>query len=287
MADAGVFRIGGELEVPRLGFGAMRLTGPGVWGEPLDPEQARRVLRRLRELGVRLIDTADSYGPDVSERLIGEELGGRSDVVVATKAGFVRPTANDYSVCGDPEYLRRAAEASRDRLKVERIDLWQLHHIDRTRPQQIQFEAIAKLIADGVIRFAGLCNVTVAEIEAARTIFPVATVQNRYNLIDRGSEAVLDHCEAQGIGFMPWSPLASGLFARPGSPLEAAAQALGATAGQVALAWLLRRSPVMLPIPGASSVAHLEENAAAASITLTDKAFAALDARGREVWARR
>jgi pyridoxine 4-dehydrogenase len=285
--EAGTFRIGGALEVPRLGFGAMHLTGPGLWGEPLDPSEARRLLGRLPELGVVLIDTADSYGPGVSERLIGETLGRCGDVLIATKAGFVRPNAQDFSVCGDPAYLRRCAEESRERLRVERIDLWQLHHLDPSWPAGIQFEAIARMLQDGVIRHAGLCNVTVDEIEAARAVFPVATVQNRYNLIDRGSEAVLDYCEAHAIGFIPWQPLAAGAFAGPGSALAAAGQALGATAGQVALAWLLKRSPVMLPIPGTSRVAHLEDNAAAATLRLPDKAFAALDARGREAWARR
>jgi pyridoxine 4-dehydrogenase len=278
------FSIGGDLDVCRLGFGAMHLTGPGLWGEPEDPDEARRVLRRLPELGVDLIDTADSYGPAVSERLIGEELGGRADIVVATKAGFVRPTANDYSVCGDPDYLRRSAEASRARLSVDRIALWQLHHIDPTRPHADQFNAIARLIEDGVIRHAGLCNVTVAEIEAARGYFPVATVQNRYNLIDRASEAVLDHCEAHGIGFIPWYPLASGLLTRAGATLAPIAAAQGATPAQVALAWLLQRSPVMLPIPGTRRAEHLEANAAALNLHLSKDEFATLDAKGKAAW---
>ncbi len=282
---ANTFRIGGEVEVNRLGFGAMRLTGPGVWGEPEDIDEARCILRRLPELGLNLVDTADSYGPDVSERLIGEELGGRDDTIVTTKAGFVRPTANDYSVCGDPAYLRRQAEASRARLGVARIALWQLHHIDRARPASEQFEAVAQMIADGVIWHAGLCNVTVAEIEAARAYFPVATVQNRYNIIDRASEAVLDYCEANSIGFMPWSPLAEGLLNRAGAVLGPVAEAHGATPGQVALAWLLKRSPVMLPIPGTGKLAHLEANAGAWNVSLTDAEFAHIDEAGKRAWA--
>lgn len=281
-----MFNIAGNLEVPRLGLGAIWLTGPGVWGEPEDPDAARAVLRRAQELGVRLIDTADSYGPGVSERLIGEELAGER-VIVATKAGFVRRTADDYAPCGDPEHLRRQAEESRERLRVEKIDLWQLHRIDPARPMGQQFEAIARLIDDGVIRYAGLCNVSVAEIEEARRYFPVATVQNRYNLIDREHEAVLDWCEANGVGFIPWYPMAAGMFARQGSPLEVVAQRLGVTAAQVALAWLLKRSHVMLPIPGTSRVEHLEENWGAANVDLPDAAFKALDDRGRAAWAAR
>jgi aryl-alcohol dehydrogenase-like predicted oxidoreductase len=287
MEVASRFRIGGELEVNRLGFGAMRLCGPGLWGEPDDPDEACRILRRAPELGVELIDTADSYGPAVSERLIGEALGARPGLVVATKAGFVRPNANDYSICGDPDYLRRSAEASRERLRVERIDLWQLHRIDPARPRMTQFKAIARMIDEGVIRHAGLSEVSVADIEAAQRFFSVATVQNRYSLVDRGSEAVLDYCEANGIGFIPWYPLASGLLARPGSTLEAVGKAHGATAPQTALAWLLRRSPVMLPIPGTATLAHLEENCGAAAIRLSDEAFEMLDAKGRAAWASR
>ncbi len=282
-----LFNIGGEIAVPRLGYGAMHLCGRGIWGEPADADEARRVLRRLPDLGVGLIDTADSYGPGVSERLIGEELGGRAGIVIATKGGFVRSDPNRHHPCGDPEHLRRSAEESRERLRVERIDLWQLHHIDPSRPAAVQFEAIARLISDGVIRHGGVCNVSLAQLEIARSIFPVATVQNRYNLIDREHEPLLDWCEANGVGFIPWYPLATGVFARAGSPLEAVGKALGATAGQVALAWLLKRSPVMLPIPGTASVAHLEENAGAARVELTDQQFAALDAHGRAAWTQR
>jgi pyridoxine 4-dehydrogenase len=286
-AAAGRFRIGGDLDVCRLGFGAMRITGKGIWGEPEDIEEARRVLRRLPELGVDFIDTADSYGPEVSERLIREELHPYKGMVVATKAGFVRPGPDNWSINGDPAYLRRAAEASAERLGVERIDLWQLHRIDPARPKQVQFEAIAKMVADGLIRHVGLSEVKVADIEAAGRFFPVATVQNRYNLVDRGSEDVLAHCEANGIGFIPWYPLAAGLLNRQGSVLDAVARAHAATPGQIALAWVLKRSPVMLPIPGTGKVKHLEENVAAASIRLTDEEFKTLDAKGREAWQKR
>jgi pyridoxine 4-dehydrogenase len=286
-AASGRFRIGGELAVNRLGFGAMRITGKGVWGEPEDIDEARRVLRRLPELGVDFIDTADSYGPDVSERLIREELHPYEGMVVATKAAFVRPGPDNWSVNGDPAYLRRATEASLERLGVERIDLWQLHRIDPSRPRQAQFEAIARMISDGLIRHAGLSEVSVDDIEAASRVFPVATVQNRYNLVDRGSEAVLEHCEKNGIGFIPWYPLAAGMLNRQGSVLDTVAKAHGATPGQIALAWALKRSPVMLPIPGTGKVAHLEENVAAAAIALTEEEFATLDAKGREAWEKR
>jgi aryl-alcohol dehydrogenase-like predicted oxidoreductase len=281
---ASTFRIGGELEVNRLGFGAMHLTGPGIWGEPADVDEARRILRRAPDLGINLIDTADSYGPEVSERLIGEDLGGRDDIVVATKAGFVRPTADQYSVCGDPDYLRRSAEASRARLCVDRIALWQLHHPDPARPLEKQFEAIARMLEDGVIRHAGLCNVNIPEIEVARRYFPVATVQNRYNLVQRASEPVLDYCTANGIGFMPWSPLATGVLGCAGAALAPFAKAYDATAAEVVLAWLLQRSPVMLPIPGTKSLAHLEANAGAARLRLSEEDFAILDDKGKAAW---
>lgn len=284
---AGTFRIGGDMEVNRMGFGAMRITGKGVWGDPEDPAEARAVLRRLPELKVDFVDTADSYGPEVSENLIREVLHPYTGIVVATKAGFIRPGPDNWSVSGDPAYLRQACEGSLKRLGVERIDLWQLHRIDPKRPREAQFEAIAKMLADGLIRHAGLSEVSVEEIEAARRYFPVATVQNRYNLVDRGSEEVLDYCEANGIGFIPWYPLAAGMLNRQGSVLDAVAQAHGATPGQIALAWCLKRSPVMLPIPGTGKVKHLEENVAAASIALTDEEFAGLDKAGREAWKQR
>lgn len=272
------FHIGGDLAVNRLGFGAMRVTGRGVWGPPADRAEALRVLRRLPDLGVDFIDTADSYGPDVSEELLREALHPYEGVLVATKGGLMRPGPDQWTPNGRPEYLIAQARKSLTKLGVERIDLWQLHRIDPRVPRDEQFGAVRQLIDDGVIRHAGLSEVGVDDIEAARRNFPVATVQNRYNLADRGSEAVLAHCERHGIGFIPWYPLAAGDLARAGSPLEAAARHHGATPGQIALAWLLRRSPVMLPIPGTSRVAHLEQNVGAAAITLTDAEYAAIDA---------
>ena len=284
MSDAkqsAVFAIGGALTVHRLGFGAMRVTGRGIWGEPADRAEALRVLRRLPELGVDFVDTADSYGPDVSELIIREALHPYPGMVIATKGGLTRSGPNLWTPLGRPEYLVQQALKSRRNLGVETIDLWQLHRIDSKVPRKEQFDAIRSLIDDKVIRFAGLSEVSVEEIEAASKVFPVATVQNRYNLADRDSEAVLDYCESKGIGFIPWFPLAAGDLAGPGSALAATARAHGATPGQVALAWLLKRSPVMLPIPGTSKVAHLEENVAAAGLTLSDAEFAALDRAAR------
>ena len=266
----------------RLGFGAMRITGPGVWGEPEDRAEALRTLRRLPALGVNFIDTADSYGPDVSEELIREALHPYgADLLIATKAGLVRTGPNRWIPLGRPDYLIQQAHKSRRRLGVEQIGLWQLHRIDPTVPRDEQFGAIKSLLDDGVIRHAGLSEVSVEDIEAASKVFKVATVQNRYNLVDRHSEAVLAYCEQHGIGFIPWFPLAAGDLARPGGVLDAVAQRHGATPGQIALAWLLKRSPVMLPIPGTAKVAHLEENMAAARIALSDADFAALDAAGK------
>jgi len=273
---SGVFKIGGALPVHRLGFGAMRITGRGIWGEPEDRAEALRVLRRLPEIGVNFIDTADSYGPNVSEKLIREALAPYPGLVVATKAGLTRSGPDKWTPRGDPEYLVKQAHASRERLGVEIIDLWQLHRIDSHTPREEQFAAIKSLIDAKVVRHAGLSEVSVAEIEAAAKVFPVATVQNKYNLGDRASEAVLDYCERNGIGFIPWYPLAAGNLARPGGALDRVAHAHKATPGQIALAWLLKRSPVMLPIPGTSKVAHLEENAKAAEITLSEEEFAAL-----------
>ncbi|USI74929.1 aldo/keto reductase [Sphingomonas morindae] len=276
---SGQFALGGDLPVTRLGFGAMRITGPGVWGEPEDRDAALRVLRRLPELGVDLIDTADSYGPYVSETLIGETLAPYDGLTIATKGGLVRYPNNPspWPQIGDPHYLRQCVHMSLRRLKLERLDLWQLHRIDPKVPQDEQFGAIRAFLDEGLIRHAGLSQVSVETIEAARRIFPVATVQNRYNLADRADEDVLDYCEAHGIGFIPWFPLAAGDLAKPGGAVDRIAQAHGATPGQIALAWLLRRSPVMLPIPGTGNVAHLEENVAAASIRLSDEDFATLD----------
>jgi len=282
---SGEFLLGGEISVHRLGFGAMRLTGPGVWGEPEDREEALRVLRRLPEIGVNFIDTADSYGPFVSEDLIAEALAPYRGLTIATKGGLVRPgrTEGQWPQVGDPNYLGQAVRLSLRRLKVERIDLWQLHRIDPKLPAEGQFETIRSFIDQGFIRYAGLSQVSVAEIEDARKIFPVATVQNRYNLTDRADEDVLEYCEANGIGFMPWFPLAAGELAKPGGIVDSIARTHGATPGQIALAWLLRRSPVMLPIPGTSRVSHLEENVAAAAITLTDEEFGQLDAASRSL----
>ncbi len=272
---SGQFRIGGEIEVNRLGFGAMRLTGPGIWGEPEDRDEAIRVLQRLPEIGVNLIDTADSYGPFVSEDIIAEALAPYRGLIIATKGGLVRPgrTEGQWPQIGDPNYLGQAVRMSLRRLKIDRIDLWQLHRIDPKVPAVEQFEAIRSFIDEGFIRYAGLSQVTVEEIEAARKIFPVATVQNRYNLTDRADEDVLNYCEANGIGFIPWFPLAAGALAQSGGIVDTLAKAKGATPAQIALAWILRRSPVMLPIPGTSQVAHLEENVAAATITLSNEEF--------------
>jgi aryl-alcohol dehydrogenase-like predicted oxidoreductase len=280
-AKSGTFKIGGDIEVHRLGFGAMRVTGAGIWGAPADRAEAIRTLRRVPELGIDFIDTADSYGPDVSEQLIRESLFPYDGILIATKAGFTRPGPNAWKMDGRPEYLRQQALKSRRQLGVEQIGLWQLHRIDPKVPAGEQFDAVKSLIDDGVIRHAGLSEVSVADIEAAAKVFPVATVQNRYNLVDRGNEAVLDHCEKHGIGFIPWYPLAAGDLAKPGSLLDSVARRHGATPGQIALAWVLKRSPVMLPIPGTSKVAHLEENVAAADIELSDDEFADLDRAGR------
>ena len=276
-SQSGRFRVGGAFEVNRLGFGAMRIVGRGVWGPPADRAEALRTLRRLPELEVDLIDTADSYGPDFSEELIREALHPYGNIHVATKGGLTRTGPNVWIPLGRPEYLIQQAHTSRWRLGVETIDLWQLHRIDPKVPADEQFDAIRTLIARGVARCAGLSEVGVDEIEAASKYFPVATVQNRYNLGDRASEAVLDYCEEKGIGFIPWYPLNAGALARPGSALDAIAHKHRATPGQIALAWLLKRSPVMLPIPGTGKVAHLEENVGAAAISLTDGEFATLD----------
>jgi len=278
---SGTFRIGGGITVNRLGFGAMRLTGAGVWGEPADRAECLRTLRRLPELDVTLVDTADSYGPDVSEHLVHEALHPYGNILVATKGGLTRTGPGEWHPVGRPEYLRQQALMSLRFLWLEQIGLWQLHKIDPKIPRDEQFGAIKSLLGDGLVRYAGLSNVSVEEIEAARQVFPVATVQNRFNLTDRTSEGVLDYCEAQGIGFIPWFPLASGSLAKPGPLLDGVAKAHHASPGQVALAWLLRRSPVLLPIPGTSRVAHLEQNVAAADIVLSDDEFLALDREGR------
>ncbi|AGS20321.1 aldo/keto reductase [Rhizobium etli] len=284
-AKSGTFKIGGEIEVNRLGFGAMRVTGKGIWGEPEDHAESIRTLRRLPELGVNFIDTADSYGPDVSEWLIKEALhpyGGKS--VVATKGGLTRHGPDIWLPVGRPEYLIQQAHKSLRNLGVERIDLWQLHRIDAKVPAREQFDAIRSLLHAGLIRHAGLSEVSVAEIEAASKHFKVATVQNRYNLVDRTSEDVLDYCAKHNIGFIPWYPLAAGDLAKSGSLLDTIAKKHNAAPSQIALAWVLKRSPVMLPIPGTSKVKHLEENVAAVDISLSDEEFSALDAEGRKAF---
>ncbi|RWR06362.1 oxidoreductase [Sinirhodobacter populi] len=274
---SGQFRIGG-ITINRLGYGAMRITGPGIWGPPADRKAALATLRRLPELGVDFIDTADSYGPDVSEELIREALHPYDGLLIATKGGLTREGPDRWTPNGRPEYLIERAKGSLRKLGVDRIDLWQLHRIDPKVPRDEQFGAIRHLLDEEIIANAGLSEVSVAEIEAAGKVFPVATVQNRYNLIDRSSEAVLAHCTAHGIGFIPWFPLAAGELARPGAVVDRIAKARGATGGQVALAWLLQRSPVILPIPGTASTAHLEENVAAAGLSLAPEEVAALDA---------
>jgi pyridoxine 4-dehydrogenase len=280
-AQSGRFRIGNAFEVNRLGFGAMRVVGAGIWGPPPDRAEALRTLRRLPDLGVDFIDTADSYGPDFSEDLIREALHPYGGIRVATKGGLARTGPNVWIPLGRPEYLIQQAHKSRWRLGVETIDLWQLHRIDPKVPANEQFDAIRSLIRDKVIRCAGLSEVSVSEIEAASKVFSVATIQNRYNLTDRTSEAALDFCARHNIGFIPWAPLSAGEFGHEGSALDTIARKHKASPGQIALAWLLKRSPVMLPIPGTGKVAHLEENVGAAAIKLSDEEFATLDRAGR------
>ena len=275
--QSGTFSVGGDLPVVRLGYGAMRLTGPGIWGEPRDRREAVQVLRRALELGVSFVDTADSYGPYVSEELIAEALHPYPEaLVIATKAGLVRTGPGEWHRLGRPEYLRQEAEMSLRRLKLERIDLFQLHSIDPQVPLEEQVGVFVDLQREGKVGHIGLSNVSVAQIRRARAVAPIATVQDRYNLADRTSEEVLDYCEAENLGFIPWFPIATGKLARPAGPLDAIANETGATPAQLALAWLLRRSPVTLPIPGTSSVAHLEENVGAAAVQLSDEQFAAL-----------
>lgn len=275
-AASGTFTIG-DLPVHRLGFGSMQLTGEGVWGDPKDPDEAVRVLRRAVELGVTLIDTADSYGPVVAEQLIAKALAPYADdLVIATKAGLTRQGPGRWTPVGRPAYLRQQAELSLRNLGVEQIGLFQLHRVDAEVPLEDQVGELKKLQDEGKIRHIGLSEVSVEQIEAASKVATIATVQNLYNLANRAAEDVLDYCEQHGIGFIPWFPLATGELSRSGGPLDTLAAATGATPAQLALAWLLRRSPVMLPIPGTSKVAHLEENMAGAEITLTDEEFGSL-----------
>jgi pyridoxine 4-dehydrogenase len=280
VAASGTFSIGGDLPVTRLGYGAMRITGEGIWGPPRDHDEALRVLRRAVELGVDFLDTADSYGPYVSEDLIREALHPYDGVVVATKGGLLRTGPGVWPICGKPDYLRQCVEMSLRRLGVERIDLWQLHRIDPEVPVEDSLGAIRAMQEAGKIRHVGLSEVSVAEIEQARAVVDVVSVQNLYNLGNRKSEEVLAYCEQEGIAFIPWFPVAAGDLAKPGGLLDEIAAAHEATHAQLALAWLLRRSPVMLPIPGTSSVTHLEENCAAAQVELTDEEYDRLTAAG-------
>jgi pyridoxine 4-dehydrogenase len=273
------FRLGGEAEINRLGYGAMRLTGDGIWGEPKDRDNARKVLRRAVELGVNFIDTADSYGPAVSEPLIGEALAPYpKGTLVATKAGLTRSGPNQWSAVGRPAYLVQQAEMSLRWLKKDVIDLWQLHRIDPEVPVEESLGAIKRLQDQGKIRFVGLSEVTVAEIEQAKKVIDIVSVQNQYNISNRKSEAVLAHCERHGLAFIPWFPVASGKLAQPGGKLDELARTHGATTSQLSLAWLLRRSPVIVPIPGTSSVRHLEENMKAAKLSLSDAEWQELEA---------
>lgn len=277
VASSGTFDIGGETTVRRLGYGAMRLTGPGIWGPPRDHDEAIRVLRRAVELGVTLIDTADSYGPFISEQLIHEALHPYpEDLVIATKAGNTRPGPGQWVPLGRPEYLRQQAELSLRHLGLEAIELLQLHAVDPQVPFAEQVGALKSLQDEGKVVHIGLSNVTVEQLAEAQGIASIVSVQNRYNLADRSSEPLLEQAEAGGIGFIPWFPLATGNLADDGGPLAQLAREHGATPSQLALAWLLKRSPVMLPIPGTATVAHLEENLAAAAIELDDDQFARL-----------
>jgi pyridoxine 4-dehydrogenase len=276
-AQSGTFRLGGDLPVYRLGFGAMRITGNGIWGPPADHAESLAVLRRAIELGVNLIDTAESYGPHVSEELIAEALHPYpKGLVIATKGGLERTGPNEWPVNGRPERLRKGLEGSLRRLRLERIDLWQLHRIDPNVPEDDQFGVIRQFQQEGKILHAGLSEVTVEQIERARKFFDVVSVQNRYNLGDREWENVLDYCDRENIGFIPWFPLATGKLAGKGGPLTRIAEKHHATPAQIALAWLLKRSKVMLPIPGTSKVKHLEENMGGAAIALTDGEFASI-----------
>jgi pyridoxine 4-dehydrogenase len=279
---AGTFAIGGDMPVNRLGYGAMRITGDGIWGEPNDRENAKNVLRRAVELGVNFIDTADSYGPAVSERLIGEALAPYAKgVVVATKAGLTRQGPNKWLPVGRPEYLTQQVEMSLRLLKTERIDLWQLHRIDPKVPVEESLGAIKKLQEQGKIRHVGLSEVKPHEIDQARKVIEIVSVQNQYNIGDRRHEDVVEHCTKHKIAFIPWFPVAAGKLANPGSKLDAAVKVHGATVSQLSLAWLLQHSPVILPIPGTTSVQHLEENIAAASVKLTEAEWKEIEASAK------
>jgi aryl-alcohol dehydrogenase-like predicted oxidoreductase len=281
-SSSGTITLGGDLTVNRLGYGAMRITGKGIWGEPADRAECLRVLRRLPELGVDFVDTADSYGPFVSEELIREALHPYRDMVIATKAGLTRQGPDVWRPVGRPEYLRQCVLMSLRRLGLERIDLWQLHRIDAKVPRDEQFGVIADMQREGLIRHVGLSEVNVEEIEAARKVFPVVSVQNHYNLVRRKYEDVLDFCEREKIAFIPWYPLEAGGLTDDDGAVAKVARRLDAPAAQVVLAWVLKRSRVMLPIPGTSKVKHLDENVAAAGLELTDEEFSELDGVGRK-----
>ncbi|CAN5516609.1 aldo/keto reductase [soil metagenome] len=272
------FTIGGDLTVNRLGYGAMQLPGQGVWGPTADKAGALAVLRRAVELGVDFIDTANSYGPYVADELIAEALKPYDGITIATKAGLLRTGPGEWHPLGRPEYLRQEAELTRWRLGVDRLDLFQLHRIDPSVPREEQFGVLKELQDEGVVRHVGLSEVSVEELDAAREVLPIATVQNRYNLTDRASEAVLERCTELGIGFIPWFPIATGELAKPGGPVDHLVEETGATPSQIALAWLLQRSPVILPIPGTKSIDHLEDNLGASEVELTAEQVATLDA---------
>ena len=277
-AASGTFTIGGDLTIHRLGFGAMRITGPGIWGGLKDPAEARRVLRRTIDLGINFIDTADSYGPEVSEQLIGETLSPYpKDLVIATKSGLTRQGPDLWAPVGRPEYLLQQLEMSLRRLRLERIDLYQLHRIDPRVPMEESLGALKNAQTAGKIRHIGLSEVSPRESERAQKMVPIVSVQNRYNLLDREHESALQYCEERKIGFIPWFPVGAGKLAQPGGPLDQAARRYGVSLAQLSIAWLLHRSPVLLPIPGTSSVAHLEENVGAAGLRLDDKEWAELE----------
>jgi pyridoxine 4-dehydrogenase len=281
---SGTFLLGGDLKIHRLGFGAMRITGEGIWDEPTDPDKAKQVLRRAVELGVNFIDTADSYGPEVSERLIAEALHPYpKDLVIATKGGLTRSGPGRWAPVGRPEYLRQCVEMSLRHLKVERIDLWQLHRIDPKVPVEESLGAIKELQKQGKIRHVGLSEVSPEEIEHAKNILPIVSVQNLYNLTDRKHEKTLSYCQHHKLGFIPWFPVAAGKLARAGGPLDKAAKQYHATVAQLSIAWLLHHSPVALPIPGTSSIEHLEENIGAAAVKLTAEEWKAVERDGASV----
>ena len=276
-AAAGTLTLGGDLEVRRMAYGAMRITGPGIFGEPSDREASNAVLRRAIELGVNFIDTAESYGPEVSERLIAEALHPYPEgVVIATKGGLTRTGDGGWHPDGRPEHLRGSCEGSLRRLRLDRIDVYQLHRVDPNVPLEESVGALAQLRAEGKVRHVGLSNVSEEQLDRAREIIPIVSIQNRYSVAERDDDALVDRCERDGVAYIPWRPLAAGRVAETSGPWERVARAHGATAAQIALAWLLHRSPAMVPIPGTNSIEHLEENVAAAGLELTDEEFDSL-----------